>query len=373
MKKRITSLLFSLVIVFGMAIPTLAWVSSNYETESFQSYSIDEIFKYEYELAKDYCPTISEENFGGIYYDNDQLVVNITDFDLLTDSHSLSSQSATYMNAEFKVVKNSLQDLELVKDFLTQYMNKYSINIVDANEITNQVDILLSDYTDTIINEIQVLVEKFFPGTDFLNFVDDSNHKIQSTVAYEQPTEYYSIDPHIVDFPASPGISIKIGNGYYTLGPTTSSSTAFSAGHGFQNSQTVYLDTMPVPINIGTAQSYYGGKNKDWSSITGNSSVSFQNNTSSTPSIVGASITMWGSVSGKTTGKITRTNVSVAAISPYATLTGMCEGDYSCALGDSGAGIFNSNISKHYGVQSSALFDKNNVWAGKSYFTPLFG
>lgn len=368
MKKRITSFIFTLMMVSAMVIPALAQEFSSYEAEPSLSYDTAKNYQYEYELAEFYCSEISEKTFGGIYFEGDQLIINVTDPDFSVAPLSLNEDPSANTNTEFRIVTNSLQDLELVKDFLTQYMNTFSIHILDANEITNQVDILLGNYDDTIINEIQKLVEDSFPGTDFLNFVDDSSNSIQATVAYEQPKTYYDIDPQVSTF-AFPGMSIKIGSGYYTLGPTTSSSTALSAGHGFQGSQRVYLAASGT--DIGYALGYYGGSSGDWSSISGSSSVTFMNNTSHIPSAVGESVTMWGSVSGKTTGKITRVNISVAANPPYATLTGMCEGNYLCALGDSGAGIFNPDISNYYGVQSSALFDANDNWAGKSYFCPI--
>ena len=57
--------------------------------------------------------------------------------------------------------------------------------MLDANEITNQVDISLKDYSDDNIESIKAAVLSHGGKTDYLNFIDDSNKVIRSTVGYE--------------------------------------------------------------------------------------------------------------------------------------------------------------------------------------------
>mgnify|MGYP000255453483 CR=1 FL=1 len=64
-------------------------------------------------------------------------------------------------------------------------MSDYSIMMLDANEITNQVDISLKDYSDDNIESIKAAVLSHGGKTDYLNFIDDSNNVIRSTVGYE--------------------------------------------------------------------------------------------------------------------------------------------------------------------------------------------
>ena len=64
-------------------------------------------------------------------------------------------------------------------------MSDYSIMMLDANEITNQVDISLKDYSDDNIESIKAAVLSHGGKTDYLNFIDDSNKVIRSTVGYE--------------------------------------------------------------------------------------------------------------------------------------------------------------------------------------------
>lgn len=95
--------------------------------------------------------------------------------------------------------------------------------------------------------------------------------------------------------------------------------------------------------------------------------------------IAGKQVYMLGATSGETVGKITRTGVSVQ-FPPYVTLTDMCEGNYECNPGDSGAGLFDSGAkdvltassnAKTYGIQSSGKFNEKGEWIGPSYFTPI--
>lgn len=263
-------------------------------------------------------------------------------------------------------------------------MSDYSIMMLDANEITNQVDISLKDYSDDNIESIKAAVLSHGGKTDYLNFIDDSNKVIRSTVGYEtdnnaSPFSLYGGNPASFTAKASTtryltGGKILIGNGYYTLGPALSASKAYSAGHGFSGTVDV-KDTMGT--KIGSATCNFGTLSGDWSKITPYGGEFFPVVAKATP-IAGKQVYMLGATSGETTGKITRTGISIQ-FSPYAPLTDMCEGNYECNPGDSGAGLFDSGAkdvltassnAKTYGIQSSGFFE-NGKWAGFSYFTPI--
>ena len=155
-----------------------------------------------------------------------------------------------------------------------------------------------------------------------------------------------------------------MNGGYYTLGPITSSQTAFSAGHGVSITGTsVYTGFLKL---IGIAHGYYGGRYGDWSRISLGSNVdtAVQHRTASP--VMRQSVRMLGAVSGITNGSVSKTNIDVFADAPWANLTGMCSATYSCQRGDSGAAILLSNNSC-VGIQSSATFDVNGNWSGVSY------
>lgn len=171
------------------------------------------------------------------------------------------------------------------------------------------------------------------------------------------------------------GGKILIGNYAYTLGPALSASKAYSAGHGFSGTVDV-KDLMGT--KIGSATSHLGSLSGDWSKITPYGGEFFPVVAKATP-IAGKQVYMLGATSGETVGKITRTGVSVQ-FPPYVTLTDMCEGNYECNPGDSGAGLFDSGAkdvltassnAKTYGIQSSGKFNEKGEWIGPSYFTPI--
>ena len=171
------------------------------------------------------------------------------------------------------------------------------------------------------------------------------------------------------------GGKILIGNYAYTLGPALSASKAYSAGHGFSGTVDV-KDLMGT--KIGSATSHLGSLSGDWSKITPYGGEFFPVVAKATP-IAGKQVYMLGATSGETAGKITRTGVSVQ-FPPYVTLTDMCEGNYECNPGDSGAGLFDSGAkdvltassnAKTYGIQSAGKFNEKGEWIGPSYFTPI--
>ena len=276
-------------------------------------------------------------------------------------------------SVEYRVVEYSLQELETVKDTLAGYMNQYRIAMLDANEMTNQVDVALFNYDSNVRNEILSIAESIHPNIP-INFIDYSDCTIQSTVAFEKPE--YPADSNILDLDSASiqsditvfsGQPIQMNGGYYTLGPITSSQTAFSAGHGVSMTGTsVYTGFLKL---IGVAHGYYGGRYGDWSRISLGSNVdtAVQHRTASP--VMGQSVRMLGAVSGITNGSVSNTNIDVYADAPWANLTGMCSATYSCQRGDSGAAILLSNNSC-VGIQSSATFDVNGNWSGVSYFIP---
>ena len=329
---------------------------------------------------------MSSNEFGGLYYEGDTLVVNVIASQKATSLRPQLAQKAPEdIDVEYRTVTYSLSELERIKNFLTGYMSDYSIMMLDANEITNQVDISLKDYSDDNIESIKAAVLSHGGKTDYLNFIDDSNNVIRSTVGYEtdnnaSPFSLYGKVPVSFTAKASTtqyltGGKILIGNYAYTLGPALSASKAYSAGHGFSGTVDV-KDLMGT--KIGSATSHLGSLSGDWSKITPYGGEFFPVVAKATP-IAGKLGYMLGATSGETAGKITRTGVSVQ-FPPYVTLTDMCEGNYECNPGDSGAGLFDSGAkdvltassnAKTYGIQSAGKFNEKGEWIGPSYFTPI--
>lgn len=379
MKKRMVGLLLVLLLTLALACPYAGAIDADRACEECSTLLIPcTQFASQDEAAAYYLTKTDHDAFGGVYYDTDGvLVVNVVGEQPNMTTYSCDEQSAAL---RYQEVPYSIGDLEEVKDFLTLHMDEYSIAVLDANEMVNQVEVGLEVYTEETMEQVTTLVKSEFPGMDCLHFEDYSDCSVLATVGREPSGKSPLIDlaalPPASNTTLVPGWEIKIGNGYYTLGPCDSSSIAYSAGHGFSGSVSVIAGIIPVtnPLGyeVGRAVSYFGGSYKDWSRITAGRNITFGYTTVLMSPVAGKPIKMIGTKSGSQTGSITGTNVSVKVNGT--TLTGMCSGDYLCALGDSGAGIFDNTktpVVYHYGVQSSAVFNSSGKWAGVSYFTPL--
>ncbi len=135
-----------------------------------------------YALQAYYLAWADREDYGGIYYDEDGvLVVNIAgDVSGLAPEPGVRYQEVTY----------PLERLEAVKDFLADYMAEYSIMMLDADEVTNLVDIGLKSYTQENMDQIRALVHDHYPDidTDCLHFEDYSDLTISFTAGQEPAT-----------------------------------------------------------------------------------------------------------------------------------------------------------------------------------------
>lgn len=335
-----------------------------------------------YPLAKEaaygdtsaYYQSIHEEPyFGGLYIEDGVLVVNIAS-DQNNICTSVPKMKSNNINVEYRMVEYPLSFLEDIMEYLTPKMNQYSMTLLDANDVTNKLDIALEDFSDENRQKIMLLVQENFGKSDFLNFLDYSDYSIESTVAYDisnDDSEIITSDNAASLYRYGSGAKIKIGNGYYTLGPALSSTEAITAGHGFSFSATanVYSDTTPSHM-LGTARSFATQFEMDYSTITASNLTEFYPVVTPATAVVGETVYMIGAFTRNSSGKVTRTNATVN-VDGY-TFIGQSEGTYKCALGDSGAAIYKSLSQSSspvcYGSQSNARFTSNGTWAGFSYF-----
>ena len=112
-----------------------------------------------------------DDAFGGIYLDGDTVVVNITCSEESARARA-EGKLGEGVRIEYRAVKYPLGVLENVKDLLTQHMGEYRIAALDANEVTNRVDVSLYDYNDRTFEEIRQLVAGQFGEDIPLNFID---------------------------------------------------------------------------------------------------------------------------------------------------------------------------------------------------------
>ena len=113
-----------------------------------------------------------DDEFGGFYLDGDTVVVNITGSEEAARARAEGETLGDGLNIEYRPVKYPLSVLENVKDALTPCMGEYGISALDANEVTNQVDIYLSRYCDGAFEDIRHLVADRYGEDIPLNFID---------------------------------------------------------------------------------------------------------------------------------------------------------------------------------------------------------
>ena len=419
--KKILGIILIAVGCLSLAIPAFAANGENVidsrvnqnilQIEDSKAISPEEKVKMAKEVIAEFYGEVDQANvqligdmveaneFGGLYLDDDgKLVVNIVGAELPTIQEY--SKSAKSNDIEFKQVNYSLSELTEIFETLVPFMADYSILLLDANDITNKVDICLSDFSDENIKAISSYLTKLYPTknlTDILNFIDNtgimacceapkvdeailSNDQIVPKTNQIETQNTSLFNPTYI----VPGVGILIEGYQYTLGPQHPdySSYFYTAGHGVEvgDSVTYLYNGLFQSLGSVVAQKFSG--NSDSSCIGVPSTVEQHSALSyfMVNPIAGTSVKMVGATSGATSGTVSRVDATVTYDDMGVTLTNMAQANYSCAGGDSGGPIYNNyptggtvaDITTCYGVQSGGLFyevNEEKVWAGTSFFT----
>lgn len=328
--------------------------------------------------------SLSIDTFGGLYIDGEgNLVVNVTDLRETSLARN-ALMDGDIKNVSFTKVKYSLSFLEDAVDKLVPNMEEYGIMMLDANDETNLLDIYLTDYSQSNLDQLEMLIDTLAIPDDCVNYVNKSGCRVEYTVKKIDSDASNDVVSQaelqrLGNYGFVPGRAIRIGEYGYSLGPWKNSSF-LSAGHMCPVWSEVRYYNGAL---IGTTINAICGGNKDISAIrnqngsnqqTSEMSYYFEN------PLVGSSISMLGAATGFSRGKVTNLNARVYYSDLKITLTLAC-GTYSCQKGDSGGPIFNDvyvtnpadfNLGLFtvcHGVQSGGMFDANNNWAGSSYFT----
>ena len=339
---------------------------------------------------------IPQEEFGGIYIDeNGEIVVNLTQ----DTSTRRSATISTMLPATVKIerVKYSLYELEAMKTALEPYMLEYNIATLDANEVTNTVDVQLSENNESIFNLIDSL-KVIDPSVVNVTVMDSDVH-LSLTVADTPPENYpeefaamynrgESSKLSVLDVTIYPGMVIAFHNisiGYGTAGPRSTSTAFYSAGHcidGFNYEPDVYDSTDSRQIGQVISREFGSSGDRCLIRTTKYGKLPSENKfilgsgryTISSMGIVGTAVEMWGGYSGITSGSVIATNQTVTVSGT--TVKGLTYASYTCEHGDSGAGIFSANASsdtsaKCYGIQSIGVFQGSSPVSIASYFSPI--
>ncbi len=139
------SLIVALLCVGGI-------VSSSFdlmESASAKNESVTTI-----EISKALKNEIPKDVFGGLYWDEQgNVTVNITDPNKIKEL--ANSDVFSEYDVKYNLVSNSLSFLESVMNLLVPHMKEFNIATIDANDITNKLDIELYS------SEKRTLLEKF--------------------------------------------------------------------------------------------------------------------------------------------------------------------------------------------------------------------
>lgn len=183
MKRRIFAFIVS---VFCVILCTGAVAAENGRvTDALLTGSADEPNEMRFgsadEIAENVEAVCPDDIFGGLYYEGDTLVINLVGGQYSSRAAAFADMIDPDVKVEFRAVDHTLRELEDVKDFLGEYMYTFGISVLDANEVTNQVDISLRTYNRENIEALRRLVDEEFGACSFLNFTDYSDCTIQFT------------------------------------------------------------------------------------------------------------------------------------------------------------------------------------------------
>ncbi len=356
---------------------------------------------------------IPSDQYGGAFIDKTgQTIINVKHG---TDVSKISKirLSGTMSSVQFNYVKYSLSELEAMKMALEPYMVAYNIASLDANEVSNTIDVELYTENDALL---LLLADLAIVDQNIVNITTlNPDTVIQATYATAPPSEYpeeflacYETNEGTAEQRATstytiyPGMIISFVNSatdqmFCTAGPRISSTQFHSVGHAMTGPYMI-PDVYHMGVKIGSAASKVLGQNGDRCTITVSNlgrlpatncfSVGTGRYSISTNYVVGSTVELFGGVSGITSGTVLQKNMTLNVIiddngtptdlsdDVTAVIGGLSKGNYPCKRGDSGGGVFSSNAqndtsAKCYGIQSAGEFRGTSEVSTNSYFSPI--
>ncbi|MPM52721.1 hypothetical protein SDC9_99482 [bioreactor metagenome] len=336
---------------------------------------------------------IPDDVFGGIYLDETgNLVVNVTDVDksnINSICKTINDQKVTY-----NIVDKSLSYLENVRLSLVPYMKEYNIAVLDANDVTNMIDIVLYSYNDKIEKLVAQYIDLRYvnisvlpKGMSFETTPGYANDNCPPEGNYMAKYSESSFETSLFETYLYPGLRIIKGGYAYTAGPRYSDREFLTAGHAAYDSSDTHFFAAANGGIIGSQHSYVFGNNGDRlnaemspqsglvlpstnSFFGGQSTYSYIN-----VYVTGALIEMHGAYSDISEGGILAINQSVYLADYNKTIYNLILASYTCKHGDSGAGVFSRNALHRtaynycFGTQSIGVFTSGSNVSSYSYFS----
>lgn len=193
MKKRIekqghiVASFLLLLLVCGMIAPVgneLADTEQNVltDTERVEAHINNEEWAQKVEWAKKIEESIPDALFGGMYFSGDgDLVINLTDINNSAINEELIAQAP--FKVSFCEVKHPLSELEAMKDALVPYMVEYNIAMLDANDVTNMLDVVLYECSKRNVRIENLIDQISIVDPDVVNILYTKKDAFNLTIA----------------------------------------------------------------------------------------------------------------------------------------------------------------------------------------------
>lgn len=340
---------------------------------------------------------IPTEGFGGQYFDESgHLVINVKKE--FSETVNTQLQKKVSEHVKVRIVKYSLAELEEMKKAIIPYMTEYGIATLDANEVTQTIDIEL--YADNL--QLYELIKSLsIVDPEIVNVVVlDSDIRFSNAVSYEPP-DYNSAEAIINTMPTNrstlPPLTIYPGmvlhnlteNGYFTAGPNSGYGTFYSAGHCTENGDYIGVypaipTTPPYSNHIGRVVGHCFSSSGDFCEIAVENlgalpnGLKFDNGNTymlGYTCYTGDGVELLGGFSGLVSGSVSGTNV--AKEFDGLIIDGLIKTTIQCRRGDSGGGLYsrysyNNGSGKCYGVLTGGDFYVNSETSFNAYFSPFW-
>ena len=109
------------------------------------------------DVASQVADQFSEEQFGGVYIDENRVIINVVNevYNKLPNTQSTKNG----VIVEYHPVELSLAYLEDIMDQMTPYMMQYKICTIDADDVTNTLDLEVVEKTDELWEFIESYID----------------------------------------------------------------------------------------------------------------------------------------------------------------------------------------------------------------------
>ncbi len=313
------------------------------------------------------------ENYGGAYYENEKLILCLTDN--CEENQNIYNELVSDPSViVYREVSNSYNDLYNLMMEISKSEFASEISCVGVNELENTVDIGVPKENRDVIGEISntFAIEK----PEMIIYHEEEYSSISTslkggmrtyTAALSGPKATLTICGTYGGNNAilTAGHAVKVG---YNTRKGSSTGTIIGKGVKRQYSDGQYYDYGVVKV---TGDFTLTNKVK----LSSNTAVAITSTQNTSSGLVGTTVTKYGATSGAAIGTIVSTNISVYYYDSDLTLYGMVKvniTDGQGKKGDSGGPVFKGH--KLYGIYSGDNApEDNSSSATHYYYSPIYG